>query len=585
MTLSGGNGSKQAIEGFSVPKFRHSRARGNLAELLWVPAFAGMTIVAGCATTPRTVPVASNPVEVQILAINDFHGNIEPPKSPVELNGQLVHLGGAAHIAAKLQELRQAGLPTVTVSAGDLIGASPLASAYYLDEPTILAMNSLGLDLNAVGNHEFDRGSEELKRMQNGGCEKHTTRQPCAVDPAFPGASFRFLAANVKQAGGDTLLPGTAIRQIGPVKVGFVGMTLKETATLVSPAGVRGLTFEDEVATANQAAQALKAQGADTLVLLIHQGARVKPTYNVSGCPGLEGEVLPIFDRLDPAYSLVVSGHTHFAYACERPTSGGGKRLLTSAGRYGYLITDIRLSWDPSTKSMIGWSAVNVPVTRDKSDPAVQQIVDRYVAAAAPAAARIVGTLAGPTSNNEFDDESPAANLIADAQLAATRSLGAQAGFMNGGGVRTGLTPHAQGRITYGQIFELQPFGNGLVVLELTGDQLQRVLEQQFTEESYAPDARSRLLVPSANFTFDYNLSRPRGQRIVAMRLDGKPIDPAATYRITVNNFLASGGDGYSVLTEGRVLADGGLDLDALEGWLAKGQPVPKLGRTRNLAR
>ena len=194
-----------------------------------------MTTVGGCATAPRPVPIAAGPIEVQILAINDFHGNLEPPKSPIEFNGQQVRLGGAAHIAAKLQELRQVGVPNITVSAGDLIGASPLASAYYLDEPTILAMNQLGLDLNAVGNHEFDRGSEELKRMQNGGCEKHATRQPCAVDPDFPGARFRFLAANVKEASGRTLLPGTAVRQMGPVKVGFVGMTLRETGSLVSP--------------------------------------------------------------------------------------------------------------------------------------------------------------------------------------------------------------------------------------------------------------------------------------------------------------------------------------------------------------
>ena len=545
--------------------------------------FAGLAFAVGaCSTAP--VPRPTQPATIQILAINDFHGNLELPKAPVELNGQQVRLGGAAHIAAKLSQLRAAGLPTVTVSAGDLIGASPLASAYYLDEPTILAMNQLGLDLNAVGNHEFDRGSEELKRMQLGGCQKYTSRQPCAVDPAFAGAKFRFLAANVKDAGGNTLLPGTAIRQMGPVKVGFVGMTLKQTATLVSPAGVRGLAFADEIATANEAAQALKAQGADTLVLLIHQGARVKPTFNVSGCPGLEGEVLPIVDGIDPAFSLVVSGHTHFAYACELPTSAGGRRLLTSAGRYGILVTDIRITWDPARRSVAGWRAENVPVVQGQPDSAVKAIVDRYVAAAAPAAARVVGTLAGPAPNNEFDDESEAANLIADAQWAATRNLGAQAGFMNGGGVRTGLVPDPQGRITFGQIFELQPFGNGLVVVELTGEQLKRVLEQQFTKDSYAPGERSRLLLPSANFAFDYDLAKPKGQRIVAMRLEGKPIEAAARYRITVNNFLVSGGDGYSALTEGKVIADGGPDLDALEAWLAKGQPVPTLGRTRNLA-
>jgi len=554
-------------------------------------AFGALSFaLAACASTPKQeaqpVPPPALPAisTIQILAINDFHGNIEGPREPIELNGQMLPLGGAAQIAAKLRELRKADVPTITVSAGDLIGASPLASAYYLDEPTILAMNEIGLDLNAVGNHEFDRGSKELKRMQNGGCQELTTRKPCAVDPAFTGAKFKFLAANVKDKSGQTLFPGTAIRQMGPVKIGFVGMTLKDTGILVSPAGVRGLTFEDEIKAANEAAQALKAEGADTLVLLIHQGARVTPTYNVKGCPGLAGSILPIIDGIDPAFSVVVSGHTHYAYACSRQAPGGSWRMLTSAGKYGYLVTDIRLNYTTSFKHVVSVEATNVPVTRDQADAGVKQIVDRYVAAAAPAAARVVGRLAGPAANSEFDDETPAANLIADAQLAATRKLGAQASFMNGGGVRTGLIPDGQGRITFGQIFELQPFGNGLVVLELTGRQLKEMLEQQFTADSYAPGSKSRLMVPSATFAFDYDLSKPKGQRIVGMRLNGKAIRADASYLITVNNFLASGGDGYSVLADAKVIADGGLDLDALEAWLNKGQPVPKLGRTRNLA-
>jgi 5'-nucleotidase len=548
-------------------------------------------LLAACATAPDPSPQQAlraprPPLEnIQILAINDFHGNLEGPRTPVEMAGQSMHLGGAAHLAAKLQGLRGLGMPSVTVSAGDLIGASPLASAYYLDEPTILAMNRLGLDLNAVGNHEFDRGTAELKRMQQGGCAKNATRQPCAVDSDFPGARFRFLAANVKDKSGRSFFPGSVIRQMGQLKVGFVGMTLRETATLVSPAGVSGVTFEDEVKAANEAAQLLKVQGADTLVLVIHQGARVKPTLNVSGCPEAEGPILPIVDALDPAYSIVVSGHTHYAYTCQRQIPGREAwRMLTSAGRHGYLVTDIRLTWDPVERSVNMLSAWNVPVTREQSDPEVQAIVDRYVAAAAPAAARVVGSLSGPAPNSDFDDETPAANLIADAQLAATRKLGAQAAFMNGGGVRTALIPDSLGRISFGQIFELQPFGNGLVVVELNGDQLKRVLEQQFASDSYAPGARSRLLVPSANFAFDYDLSRPKGQRIVAMRLDGRPVDAAKAYRVTINNFLASGGDGYSALTEGRVIADGGPDLDALESWLASGRRVPLLGRTRNLA-
>jgi 5'-nucleotidase len=347
------------------------------------------------------------------------------------------------------------------------------------------------------------------------------------------------------------------------------------------------LRFADEAASANALVPKLKAQGADVIMVAIHQGGRSDGVYNVAGCPGLRGDILPILDALDPAISVVVSGQTHEAYACERPAKDGTPRLLTSGGRYGGFVSDIRLQVDPATGKWVSASARNVPVTRAAtSNPQVQTLVDRYAAAAAPAAARIVGTLSGPAMHSDNDDETAATNLIADAQLAFTRAPqkgGAQVAFMNGSGVRTDLVPDAQGRVRYGQIFEMQPFGNGLVVLTLTGDQLRRTLEQQFPDERYPVGDQPRLLVPSEGFRFDYDLSRPKGQRIVAMTLNGRKIDPAATYRVTVNNFLASGGDGFTVLTEGKVVADGGLDLDAIEEWLKPGRAVPKLGRTRNV--
>ena len=252
-----------------------------------------------------------------------------------------VPAGGVAYLAGAAKALRQGQRHSVTVSAGDMIGATPLVSALFLDEPAIAAMNLVGVDFNAVGNHEFDKGSAELLRMQSGGCAKHTTRTPCKVEP-FAGAAFKYLAANVVRADGSTLFPGTAIKDFGAVQVGFIGMTLKETATLVTPAGVAGLTFADEAATANAAVPALKAAGADAIVLLIHQGARTKGGYNDKSCPALDGDILPILDRLDPAIGVVVSGHTHAAYICERARPGGGAPiLLTSAGRYGTMITDL----------------------------------------------------------------------------------------------------------------------------------------------------------------------------------------------------------------------------------------------------
>ena len=562
--------------------------RGGVALTLFL-------LLTGCVRpqiASQSAAPAAGPVEVQILAINDFHGNLEPPRSPtewVEEGGakRKEALGGAAHIAATLSRLRQGQENTVTVSAGDLIGASPFTSANFLDEPTILAMDLLGLEFNAVGNHEFDRGSAELLRMQQGGCGKNTTRAPCQVDSAFPGARFKFLAANVFKADGSTIFPGSAIKDFGRVQLGIIGLTLEETATLVTPAGVAGLRFTDEAASANALVPVLKAQGADIIMLAIHQGGRSQGVYNVAGCPGLRGDILPILDALDPAISVVVSGHTHEAYACERAAKDGSTRLLTSGGRYGGFVSDIRLQVDPATGKWVSASARNVPVTRAATvDPQVQALVDRYASAAAPAAARFVGSLAGPAMHSDDDDETPAANLIADAQLNFTKAPekgGAQVAFMNGSGVRTDLVPDAQGRVRYGQIFEMQPFGNGLVVLSLTGDQLRRMLEQQFGAETYAAGVQPALMVPSEGFRFEYDLSRPKGQRIAAMTMNGRKVDPAASYRVTVNNFLASGGDGFTVLTEGKVIADGGLDLDALEAWLKPGRAVPNVGRTRNV--
>ena len=554
--------------------------------------------LSACATVPRT---ASAPVEVQILGINDFHGNLEPPKITIDAtlgDGATVKVpaGGVAYLAGAAKALR-AGRPySVTVSAGDMIGASPLVSALFLDEPTIAAMSLVGVEYNAVGNHEFDKGSAELLRMQSGGCEKHTTRAPCRIEP-FKGAAFKFLAANVVKRDGTTLFPGTAIKDFGPVQIGFIGMTLKETATLVTPAGVAGLSFADEAATANAAVPALRLAGADAIVLLIHQGGSSSGAFNDKTCPGFDGDILPILDRLDPAIDAVVSGHTHAAYICERARAGGGRPLLlTSAGRYGTLISDIRLTIDPA-RGIIAQRADNVIVQGEAygsvatvaavpifaADPATKALVERTIAAARPEAARVVGRLTGKASRTPDEDrEISAGNLIADAQLAASRSAGAQIAFINTGGVRTDLTPGPDGSTTFGDIFAMQPFGNNLVVKTLTGAQVKALLEQQFASGTNSAE-RPNMLMPSQGFSFAYDLSRAPGQRIVELRLNGKPISPAASYCVSVNNFLASGGDNFTVFGGGTSATDAGSDVDALEAYLRSGASVPATDRVKDL--
>ncbi len=566
-------------------------------ELFLLP----LALLGACTTTPRAVPVGSAPVEVQILAINDFHGNLEPPNLTVPAPDAQVPAGGAAYLASALKQLRTGN--SVTVAAGDLIGASPISSALFLDEPTIKALSLAGLEFASVGNHEFDKGSAELKRMQDGGCAKFTRRQPCALEP-FKGADFRYLAANVQRGDGSTLFPGTGIKQVGGIRIGFIGMTLKETATLVSPSGVGGLSFTDEADTANALVPGLKAAGADTIVLLIHQGASIQGRYDDPSCPGLAGDILPILAKLDPAIRLVVSGHTHNAYICRVPMAGGGTRLLTSAGKYGALVTDIRLSFDRPGGALQGEKAefvivqgepirtskLNAPLVpahpRFSADPEVADLVARYREAASGAANRPVGRLQGAVIKGEDSGtESTAAELIADAQLFVARDPNrgkADLALMNGGGARTDLLPAADGTVLFGQIFAMQPFANNVVTKSYTGAEIKAVLEQQFSS-GLNTVRRPNLLMPSANFRFSFDKSRPEGQRIVAMTLDGKPIEPASTFRVAINNFLASGGDNFTLLAAGRDPVDAGLDLDATEAYLATGPEAPKPGRTTDL--
>ena len=563
-------------------------------------AAALIPALAACATVPRE---PSAPVEVGIVAINDFHGALEPPKQAVIApDGQgatiPVPAGGAAWLASAIDAIRAKVSNNLTVAAGDLISGSPLISSLYLDEPAIGVLNQVGLDFSAVGNHEFDRGREEILRMQNGGCARHTKRQPCAVEP-FTGAKFRYLAASTRTESGETLLPATALRSFGSgrrkVTVGLIGLTLKGTAQIVMPDGIAGLTFADEAETINALVPMLKAQGADAVVVLIHQGGVQEPDGGPNGCSGFTGDIRPILDRLDDRVDLVVSGHTHRAYVCDYATLNSAKPfLLTSAGDRGRIVTDIRLAIDPATNRVVAKSATNVIVqsepfrgaggaiaTSDRFPSFVPRqdvaaYVAKYAAATREFSARLVGAISGPAS-----DRIIVGQLIADAQLAATQSARAQMSFMNRGGVRAALLPREDGQLTFGDIYAVQPFGNELVTGSLTGAEI-----REFVEQSLDDDGGINPVIPSAGLSFTFDARRPAGNRIVDLRFQGQPLDPAASYRVTVSNFLAGGGDGYTVLKQLRDTTPGGVDLDALEAWIGSSSPqdVPTELRAIDLA-
>jgi len=465
-----------------------------------------------------------------------------------------------------VRRLRDEAAHSVVVSAGDLIGASPLLSALFHDEPTIESMNLLGLDINAVGNHEFDDGKDELLRMQNGGCHPVDGCQA----GQFGGAKFKFLAANVvESATGKSLFPAYEIKRFNGIPVAFIGMTLQGTPSIVTPAGVAGLSFKAEAETVNALVPELQKQGVEAIVVVVHEGGLQSGFYNE--CKGIAGPLVDIVNKLDKAVDLVISGHTHQAYNCNI----NGK-LVTSAGQYGTLLSEIDLKLSPVSRDVIEAKAANLIVKTDVAKDAKQtSLIDKFVALVSPLENRVVGSASAVLSrNNNTAGESALGDIIADSQLAATAAAqfgGAQVAFMNPGGIRADITPAANGNVTYGQLFTVQPFGNSLVTLTLQGSQIKTLLEQQWQGQS-----SPRILQVSSGFAYQWDNNRAVGERVVpgSIKLNGLAIDAAASYRVTVNSFLASGGDGFSVLNSGSSRLGGAQDLDALEVWFKAHAPV-----------
>ncbi|MFL6142045.1 MAG: bifunctional metallophosphatase/5'-nucleotidase [Labedaea sp.] len=543
----------------------------------------------------------------RLVAFNDFHGAIEPPTG----SGGLVNgtpAGGVEYLSTWAKRLRAEGSSqgedVLTVGAGDMVGASPLISAAFHDEPSIEALSKLGLDITSVGNHEFDEGVTELKRLQHGGC--HPT-DGCQDGDGFAGADFRYLAANVvdKRTHLPILLP-IDIRFIQGVPVAFVGMTLKGTPSIVNPAGIQNVDFLDEVQTANGYAALLRLLGIKSMVLLIHQGGQQNvppPTpQDPGGCAGFAGDITNIVAGLRPEYGVVVSGHTHRFYSCALPNSSGANSVVTSAGSNGVLLTSIDFTLDKRTRQFASISARNTIVengvrlpdgswAKDAQgnfirnaalvDPAIKSIADKYRTAITPIANRVVGKItADITRATTPAGESALGDVIADAQLGYTQSANAQIALMNPGGIRADLSfgfsggGEAPGEVTYGEGFTVQPFNNLVVTQTITGAVLKDVLEQQFV--GYLGQLSTKFLQVSAGFGYSYDTTRALGDRVSNLTLNGTPIDPAATYRVTTNDFLANGGDGFTRLTAGtdRVTAPG-FDIDALVAKLGAGAPVP----------
>jgi 5'-nucleotidase len=515
------------------------------------------------------------PVELRILAINDFHGNLRPPPGGIRIFDPddatkkiTVPAGGAEHMATLVRQLRAGNDNTVLVAAGDLIGASPFLSAMFHDEPTIESLSMMGLEVASVGNHEFDEGKDELLRMQNGGCHPI---DGCQGPHPFAGAKFHYLAAStIEKNTGKTIFPPYEIKQFGGIPVAFIGLTLKGTPNLVSPPGVAGLEFRDEAETVNALVPELRSRGVEAIVVLIHEGGF--PTGDYNECPGISGPIVELVKKFDKAVDVVVSGHTHQAYTCE--IDG---RLVTSGDKYGTIVTTIDLKLDPATRDVVSARADNVIVRTAVygKDPEQTRLIDEYDKLAGPIANRVAGSITASLSRVPNDaGESVLGDLIADAQLDATRADdngGAAIAFTNPGGIRNDISRKPDGAVSYADVFASQPFRNQLVTLTLTGAQLKNMLEQQWLDP-----ARPRILQISKGFSYAWDNTKPFGQRVIAerMSLNGRRVDPAAAYRVTVNNFLSVGGDGFTVLKDGAAPRFGIYDVDALYAYFQVNSPI-----------
>ena len=537
------------------------------------PASAQQTSPASKAATAKPASPAS--VDVRLLAINDFHGNLLPPPGGIALPDPAdaakritVPAGGAEHMATLVKQLRAGHNNSVFVGAGDLIGASPLLSAMFHDEPTIEALSMMGLEIAAVGNHEFDEGRDELLRMQFGGCHP---RDGCQGPHPFAGATFQYLAASTfDTATGQTLLPPLQIKTFDDIPVAFIGLTLKGTPNSVSPSGVLGLEFRDEAETVNALVPKLKAAGVEAIVVLIHEGGY--PTGGINECPGISGPIVEIVNKFDPAVDVVISGHTHRAYSC---TING--RLVTSGDRYGAMVTAVDLTLDRATRDIVSATANNHVVRSDTlpKDAAQTALIAAYDRLAGPIASRRSGAVTATLSRMPaLTGESPRGDVVADAQLAATQAEqdgGAVLAMTNPGGIRMDIPMKGDGSVSYGDVFAAQPFRNQLVTMTLTGTQIRIALEQQWSNP-----ARPRILQVSKNFRYTWDGAKPDGSRVDAakMTLNDGPLDPDKTYRVTVNGFLADGGDGFVVFRSGADKRTGVYDVDALDAYFKAHSPV-----------
>jgi 5'-nucleotidase len=520
-------------------------------------------------------------LHVKLLGFNDFHGHLDQGQ---RVAGRPV---GGADVLLSYLEAAEAGIEnqTLIIHAGDEVGASPPDSALLQDEPSISVLNLLtnsscsrddrmnpGCNLvGTLGNHEFDEGKVELLRLIDGG---NFATGPFLEDP-YRGANFPYVSANVvNTSDGSNLVPPLVIKLVQGVPVAVIGAVLKGTPTIVTPTGVAGLSFLDEADAINSYVPGLKAAGIHTIIVTIHQGGfqssytgPTNPAATLSSGP----EITDIVNRLDDEIDVVVSGHTHAFTNALLSNAHGHPILVTQGFSFGTAYDDIDLLIDPVTRDVVSKTAKIVTTFGDAGpgltpDPRATAITAAAFNSVAPLITQVFGFAnAAFTRTENAAGESTLGDLIADAQR---EQQGTQMAFMNPGGIRADLPA---GAITYNNLFTIQPFGNTMVNLNVTGAVIKNILEQQFPG---AFGQTVQRILKISGLTYVWNPAAPVGSRIVSIRVGGVPIDPAATYLVTTNNFVAAGGDGFTQFLNGTNQIGGPIDLDVLIAYVKAHTPL-----------
>ncbi|MGG7100955.1 bifunctional metallophosphatase/5'-nucleotidase [Rhodococcus sp. 24CO] len=525
-------------------------------------------------------------VSVRLLAFNDLHGSLLPPEGErsqiMQADGSYTPAGGAAYLAAYVSQLRGQASNSLLYSVGDNWGSSALESSMFDDEPTVELLNRMQINASAIGNHELDDGLAEFRRMESGGC---SAQNACTFSPEFGGANFPLMAANMTYTDGTPATLPFTVDIVDGVPLGVIAIAASNTAQIVAPDGVSTLKFGDEVEAIDRTADVLDFFGVKAITVLLHRGDEPDIAGGPNDCNVTSGPARDIALRASPKVDVIFTADSHQQYNCEYPDPAGNSRVVMQGASHGRIVSVADVVIDRTTRDVLRdqTSSFNQIVTHDISpDPDTAALADQAWNAAAEVAQRPVGTItADLTRDQATSGESALGNLIADAQLAAGTERGAQIALTNPGGIREDLDT---GTVTYRQAHAVQPFGNSIEVLSITGAALKDALEQQFQfSPEYLPF--ERILAPSTGFTYTLDRKAPAGSRVSEMRLNGENINPNTVYRVAVNKFLAEGGDGFTALRSAVETTGAGNDLDALVALFTSGSPVapPATDRIRTV--